>query len=77
MIACDSPKCKTEWFHMKCVGLKHPPRGDWYCDACAKIRADRKARKKELGAKNKMSKQAKKAQEEGTEASRPRRTRKR
>lgn len=35
MIACDNDKCKIEWFHFNCVGLRRKPRGKWYCsDEC-------------------------------------------
>ncbi|KAH3671419.1 hypothetical protein WICMUC_004643 [Wickerhamomyces mucosus] len=36
MVACDNPKCKMEWFHYECVGLKRPPRGEWFCPKCIK-----------------------------------------
>ena len=26
MIACDSPICPVEWFHLDCLGLSHPRR---------------------------------------------------
>ena len=29
MIACDSPNCPIEWFHMLCVGLTEEPDGEW------------------------------------------------
>jgi len=35
MIACDNENCPTEWFHLECVGLDHPPEGKWYCRNCA------------------------------------------
>ena len=31
MIKCDNPKCKRGWFHFHCVGLKHMPKGKWFC----------------------------------------------
>ncbi|EPX71398.1 ING family Png1 [Schizosaccharomyces octosporus yFS286] len=34
MVACDNEDCEREWFHMECVGLKAPPEGTWYCEAC-------------------------------------------
>lgn len=34
MVACDSPKCQNEWFHLACVGLNAPPEGKWYCSNC-------------------------------------------
>ncbi|KAK9475300.1 uncharacterized protein V1510DRAFT_371401, partial [Dipodascopsis tothii] len=35
MVACDGPDCKREWFHLPCVGLSAPPKGQWYCEECA------------------------------------------
>ena len=34
MVACDSPSCPYEWFHFKCVGLKSPTKGAWFCPDC-------------------------------------------
>ena len=35
MVACDNPVCETEWFHFEFAGLKHKPRGKWFCsEAC-------------------------------------------
>lgn len=34
MVACDGPKCQSEWFHLACVGLNAPPEGKWYCNDC-------------------------------------------
>lgn len=34
MIACDNAKCKNEWFHYECVGLKEEPKGKWLCPDC-------------------------------------------
>lgn len=34
MVACDNPSCPYEWFHFKCVGLKSPPEGAWFCPDC-------------------------------------------
>jgi len=36
MIGCDAEGCLKEWFHLGCVGLKTPPKGNekWYCDDC-------------------------------------------
>lgn len=37
MVCCDNPKCKYEWFHYKCVGLKTDPdpKSKWFCsDTC-------------------------------------------
>lgn len=38
MIACDNPACKIEWFHCGCVGLREPPKGNWYCPDCVGTR---------------------------------------
>ena len=36
MIKCDNPKCKREWFHFHCVGLRNLPKGKWFCsEKCA------------------------------------------
>ena len=36
MIKCDNPKCKKEWFHFHCVGLRTLPKGKWFCsEKCA------------------------------------------
>ena len=36
MITCDNPKCKKEWFHFHCVGLRNLPKGKWFCsEKCA------------------------------------------
>jgi len=34
MIGCDAPRCRLQWFHFKCVGIKVPPKGKWYCLEC-------------------------------------------
>ncbi|EGO21649.1 hypothetical protein SERLADRAFT_417157, partial [Serpula lacrymans var. lacrymans S7.9] len=34
MVACDNPGCKIEWFHLSCLGLKHAPKGKWFCRDC-------------------------------------------
>lgn len=34
MVACEGKKCKIEWFHFECVGLKEAPKGTWYCPTC-------------------------------------------
>jgi inhibitor of growth protein 3 len=35
MVGCDGPECKREWFHLPCIGLTSPPKGQWYCQECA------------------------------------------
>lgn len=35
MIGCDGSECEREWFHLACLGMDTPPRGEWYCDECA------------------------------------------
>ena len=36
MIKCDNPKCKKEWFHFHCVGLRSLPKRKWFCsEKCA------------------------------------------
>lgn len=34
MIACEDPKCKIEWYHYSCMGIRRAPKGDWYCPDC-------------------------------------------
>lgn len=34
MVGCDGDDCRREWFHLPCIGFKHPPKGKWYCDDC-------------------------------------------
>lgn len=35
MVGCDGPDCKREWFHLPCIGLTSPPKGQWFCEDCA------------------------------------------
>ena len=35
MITCDNASCQYEWFHFKCVGIKHAPEGTWFCPLCS------------------------------------------
>lgn len=35
MVGCDGPDCKKEWFHLPCIGLTSPPKGQWFCEDCA------------------------------------------
>jgi len=35
MIACDNDDCKTEWYHLECLGMEKPPKTKtWYCPDC-------------------------------------------
>ncbi|KAK9329485.1 hypothetical protein V1520DRAFT_343220 [Lipomyces starkeyi] len=34
MIACDDKNCKIEWYHLGCVNMKRPPKGEWICPLC-------------------------------------------
>ena len=36
MVGCENDNCPYEWFHLKCVGLKEPPKEEdtWYCPEC-------------------------------------------
>ena len=34
MIACDNPACPMEWFHVRCLGIRYIPKGNWYCPEC-------------------------------------------
>lgn len=38
MIGCDGDECAREWFHLACVGMDTPPKGEWYCDDCMEKR---------------------------------------
>lgn len=59
MIACDNPKCPTEWFHYGCVGITKPPQGKWYCsDACGEQAQNKRrpeARRKRRGKRRKLN----------------------
>ena len=46
MIGCDDNECAREWFHLSCVGLTDPPKGEWYCDECRSRRNATTASKK-------------------------------
>ncbi|KAI9469430.1 inhibitor of growth proteins N-terminal histone-binding-domain-containing protein [Coemansia mojavensis] len=35
MVACDDDNCEIEWFHLGCVDLKAPPKGQWFCRDCS------------------------------------------
>jgi inhibitor of growth protein 3 len=35
MVGCDGADCKREWFHLPCIGLTSPPKGQWYCQDCS------------------------------------------
>lgn len=35
MLACDDKRCKKQWFHFECLGMKEAPgQSKWYCDDC-------------------------------------------
>ena len=37
MVEChNEAACDIHWFHFDCVGLKTPPKDDWYCSQCTK-----------------------------------------
>ena len=36
MVFCDSLRCRTKWFHFKCVWLSSVPKGSWFCPECRK-----------------------------------------
>uniref|UniRef100_A0A8W8IKI6 Zinc finger PHD-type domain-containing protein n=1 Tax=Magallana gigas TaxID=29159 RepID=A0A8W8IKI6_MAGGI len=46
MVGCDNQQCKTEWFHLKCVGLKDAPAGKWFCSKDCKIASSKKKKLK-------------------------------
>ena len=41
MILCDSPACKSGWFHFTCVGIISPPKGAWWCPDCVELRVQK------------------------------------
>lgn len=45
MIGCDDPKCKKEWYHLGCIGLKRAPKGDWVCPECTERREKEEQKK--------------------------------
>ena len=45
MVACDDPHCKTEWYHLACVGLTAVPAGSWICADCVERRRKKKKKK--------------------------------
>uniref|UniRef100_A0A060T6X1 Chromatin modification-related protein n=1 Tax=Blastobotrys adeninivorans TaxID=409370 RepID=A0A060T6X1_BLAAD len=44
MVGCDGPDCKNEWFHLACIGLPAPPKGQWFCDDCAQTYGRRRVK---------------------------------
>ena len=34
MIRCSNRQCKLKWFHHRCIGIKHVPKGIWHCKNC-------------------------------------------
>ncbi|KAK9349262.1 hypothetical protein V1522DRAFT_396073 [Lipomyces starkeyi] len=44
MIACDDKNCKIEWYHLGCVNMKRPPRGEWICPLCTERRRNQNKR---------------------------------
>ncbi|KAF2816726.1 uncharacterized protein BDZ99DRAFT_483883 [Mytilinidion resinicola] len=36
MVACENDNCRTEWFHIECMGMKRAPAQSaiWYCPDC-------------------------------------------
>ena len=46
MIGCDNPNCKIEWYHIKCLKLKHIPKGKWYCPDCQLGKPSKSLKKK-------------------------------
>ena len=60
MVACDAPKCSTEWFHFSCVNIIQAPESDWYCGACKPKSSKRKLQfDKNVTKANKKSKREK------------------
>ncbi|KAK9377668.1 uncharacterized protein V1513DRAFT_434902 [Lipomyces chichibuensis] len=48
MIACDDKNCKIEWYHLGCVNMKRPPKGEWICPLCT----ERKRNQHKRGARS-------------------------
>ncbi|KAK9456866.1 hypothetical protein V1511DRAFT_495520 [Dipodascopsis uninucleata] len=48
MVGCDGPDCKREWFHLPCVGLSAPPKGQWFCNECAAKYKKTKSRRSDI-----------------------------
>ncbi|KAG8964748.1 hypothetical protein FRC05_003588 [Tulasnella sp. 425] len=46
MIGCDDDQCQREWFHLGCLGITAPPKGEWVCDECKARREKERAGKK-------------------------------
>ncbi|CAJ0945518.1 unnamed protein product, partial [Mesorhabditis belari] len=40
MIYCENEKCRIQWFHFECVGLKQAPIGHWFCQECRQRRQE-------------------------------------
>lgn len=38
MIGCDGDDCQREWFHLACLHMSDPPKGEWFCDECQEKR---------------------------------------
>ena len=54
MIECDNPKCKIQWFHYDCVGIKEKPaeHEKWFCSEECKAQVMAKEEKKKKKKKN-------------------------
>ncbi|KAG9048518.1 hypothetical protein FS837_012708 [Tulasnella sp. UAMH 9824] len=50
MIGCDDDQCRREWFHLGCLGMTAPPKGEWVCDECKARRAGKKSGRSRGGA---------------------------
>ncbi|KAK9449753.1 uncharacterized protein V1518DRAFT_414571 [Limtongia smithiae] len=46
MIGCDNKNCEIEWYHLKCLNMKKPPVGEWYCDRCLEQQQQRKRQRR-------------------------------
>lgn len=58
MIACDNPKCKIEWFHYKCMGLRLSEKtpSKWYCPDCRPLFTNNNKAKVQLKPEHKVVK---------------------
>ncbi|KAG8901259.1 hypothetical protein FRB99_005449 [Tulasnella sp. 403] len=46
MIGCDDENCNREWFHLSCLNMSAPPKGEWFCNECRARRESQKPSKK-------------------------------
>jgi len=37
VIGCDNENYPYVWLHFNCAGIKHVPKGQWFCKSCRKV----------------------------------------